>query len=185
MPKPLTATCLALLGACAFLLWHLSTGIAELKDQVQDLEAAVTALQLSQAAPAAADSPPTRPDLSSKRAKAGKASKAGKAGKNGKAGAGAKDRGAQMAEVVATFAQEQALDEDTTAALNHALTTLSTSVKASRASGGGGDPSSMREQRQAHFGDFEASVQEILAPELAQELLDQIKASRGGGGPPR
>ena len=43
----------------------------------------------------------------------------------------------------------------------------------------------MREQRQVLFGEFEASVHSLLQPEQADDLLTQVKASRGGGGPPR
>ena len=188
MPKPLNAVGLLLLGACAFLLWHLSSKITDLDQQVQDLEAAITDLQVRQG-PAAAATTTAPAGLSESSGPGGKSAKAGKAGKAGKGrktgGQGNRDRGAQMAEILATFSAEEGLDEDTTAGLEDALATLNEGVKSSRATSADGDPTAMREQRQVLFGEFESSVQSLLEPEQADNLLTQVKASRGGVGPPR
>ncbi len=190
MPKPLHAVGLVLLGACALLLWHLSSTVSELRDQVGDLEAAITDLQLT--AGSVAPSTPALPlepgagraakVRAGKNGRGDKSAKAGKSGKARKGGAG-RDRGAQMAEILASFASDNDLDDDTRTGLEDALTTLNTSVKASRAASTDGDPSSMREQRQALFAEFEATVNSLLEPDQAEDLMGQIKTSRGGPPP--
>ena len=86
-----------------------------------------------------------------------------------------------MAEVLAAFAAENSLDESTTTGLETALTTLNDGVRAVRAANPDGDQTAMREQRQALFADFEASVKGLLDAELAEALLAQIKTNRGAG----
>ncbi len=179
MPKNFNAAALLVLGASAFLFWYVTSSIWDLERKVQDLETTLSSLQVRQG-PSGASGATSGGDSSEQASnRASKAKAKAKAKKGGQGGG--KNRGTQMAEVLAAFAAEKSLDEATTTGLEKALTTLNEGVRAVRAANPDGDQDTMREQRQALFAEFEASVKGLLDAELAEALLAQIKTNRGAG----